>query len=375
MNASTVRQAPWAHARAALRRVVVVLVPLVSLVAGLVVLSSMYAPDNVFRALRHANVVLVVLAFLLGSGIEALKAERATLMLSQCRAIRFEETFGIQVVSHGFGHLVPLAPTTMGLRCLLTYGLKRIPMLFSAGVFLTASVLDSSALLPLLMYLLVAVSLPVWQRILLSGVLVQTGIFLLVPLLGGWLQSLLARVACSDRVTGFVRRTATIIECAVNGMAAMLSGGWKKTVLLVCLTIFMAALGVLRPELLLQAFGLQVSWNQLCLLMIFSSLVGNLSIPIPGAGTWATAKALAVAGVAGSGIGGYILVIRAISSIETPLLALFVLVWWSIPRSPSSIHLKDIRELRKLPLFSSTQSPQVSQPHDSLPTSRPHDGG
>jgi len=114
VNASTVRQAPWAHARAALRRVVVVLVPLVSLVAGLVVLSSMYAPDNVFRALRHANVVLVVLAFLLGSGIEALKAERATLMLSQCRAIRFEETFGIQVVSHGFGHLVPLAPRLWG---------------------------------------------------------------------------------------------------------------------------------------------------------------------------------------------------------------------------------------------------------------------
>jgi hypothetical protein len=87
----------------------------------------------------------------------------------------------------------------MGLRCLLTYGLKRIPMLFSAGVFLTASVLDSSALLPLLMYLLVAVSLPVWQRILLSGVLVQTGIFCWFHFLeDGYNLSWLASLAATE---------------------------------------------------------------------------------------------------------------------------------------------------------------------------------
>jgi uncharacterized membrane protein YbhN (UPF0104 family) len=218
-------------------------------------------------------------------------------------------------------------------------------------------VLDSAALIPLLVYLLTMVPLPVWQRILFGGVLVQSTLFLLVPLLGGYLGSLLPRVAVNNGMPALIRRIAHIVECAMTDVAAIVSGGWKRAVLLVCLTVSMALLGMLRLALLLHAFGLQVTWHQLCLLMIFSSLVGNLPIPIPGAGTWATAKALAVAGVAGSGIGGYILVIRAISSTETPLLALCVLAWWSLPWSRTSLHLKDLHALRKRPIIPSSKSP------------------
>jgi uncharacterized membrane protein YbhN (UPF0104 family) len=129
-------------------------------------------------------------------------------------------------------------------------------------------------------------------------------------------------------------------------MALVTRGDWKRTALVISLTISMTMLGMLRLELLLLAFGLHASFNQLCLLMILSSLVGRLPIPIPGAGTWAAAKALAVAGVRGSGVGGYILVMRTISSIETPILALGVLLWWSLPWSPSTIRLRDIRQMR-----------------------------
>lgn len=99
MKISLARRSSWAARRTLLRSVVVVLVPLASLVAGIVVVTSMYAPGDVLHALRHANVALVMFAFLLGAVIEALKAERATLMLARCRPIRFGETFGIQVVS------------------------------------------------------------------------------------------------------------------------------------------------------------------------------------------------------------------------------------------------------------------------------------
>jgi hypothetical protein len=236
----------------------------------------------------------------------------------------------------------------MGLRSLLTYRINNIPLLFSAGVFLVADVLDSSALLPLLAYLVGMVSMPVWLRLLLSGVLAQTVFFLLIPLVGGSLATLLLRAA-GDRATGRLQPVARAVERAVGGMAAVVRGDWKRTALVIFLTMSMTALGMLRLALLLHAFALQAGFKQLCLLMILSSLVGRLPFPIPGAGTWATAKALAVAGVAGSGAGGYILILRTMSSIETPILALGVLLWWCLPWRHSTIRLKEIRQLRSGP--------------------------
>lgn len=366
MYASGMRRRVMPSGHAGLRRILMLIVPLASILAGVIVLMSMFEPSDMLHALEGANVVLIALAFLLGAIIEVIEARRAALMLSRHRPVPWGQTFGIQVVSLGFGHLIPLAPTTIGLRSLLTSRINGIPLLFSAGVFLVSNILDNAALLPLLAYLLAMVSMPVWLRILLSGILVQTIIFLLVPLVGGSLVALLLRKVAGESAPGYLQRAARAIECAVNGMALMTKGDWKRTTLVVSLTMSMAVLGMLRLELLLQAFGLQPSFNQLCLLMILSTLVGRLPVPIPGAGTWAAAKALMVAGVRGSGVGGYILVMRAISSIETPILALGVLLWWSLPWSPSTIRLRDIRAMRPapqpvpVPIESATHRAEVS---------------
>lgn len=326
------------------RRHLSLLVPLLSVGVTAAVFICMFSPGRVIRAIQSANIGLIVLAFLSGILIEVIKARRVSLMLSRSRPVTMGEAFGIDVVSHGIGHLVPVAPTTMALRSLLANRIKAIPLLFSAGVFLAADVLDNTALLPLVAYLLTMVALPVWQRVLLGGLLVQGLIFVIVPFLGGSAGAFLSRVS-DRRLPGWLVGVVRAVESTASGMASVATGGWTIGSVLAVLTLSAVMVGMLRLELLLHAFGLDASWTQLCWLMILSSLVGKLPIAVPGAGVWAATRALKVAAITGPGVGGYVLVLRTISSIETPLLALGVLLWWSMPGSSSTIRASDLRQL------------------------------
>ena len=113
------------------------------------------------------------------------------------------------------------------------------------------------------------------------------------------------------------------------------------------LTLLSTAVAMLQLKLLLMSVRLPAFAAQLCLLLIFSSIVGCLPLPVPGAGTLAMTKSLAGAGVLGIGIPGFTLVTSAVSTIETPLLAICILMWWSLRRSPFSIGWKEIREIRE----------------------------
>jgi uncharacterized protein (TIRG00374 family) len=345
-----------------LRRYLLLSLPFLSVPAAAAIFISMYSPGRVLDAIESASLPLIVLAFLSGVLIETFKAGRASLMLSCCRPISVRETFGINVVSHGIGHLLPFAPATMALRSLLVNRMKGIPVFFSAGVFLAADVLDNSVLLPLLAYLLAMVPLPVWQRVLLVGVLVQSVVILVIPFLGGSFATLLTRVAGS-RFPGWLQRVLEAVDGTASGMATVVRGGWKLAALVMLLTASSLLVGMLRFELFLHAFSLSADWTQLCWLMILASLVGRLPFPVPGAGVWATTKALKIAAIAGPGIGGYILVLRTISSIETPLLALGVLLWWGIFGNSSTIGWRDFRSVWR-------RAPHSGGAQDSRPSPR-----
>jgi hypothetical protein len=88
----------------------------------------------------------------------------------------------------------------------------------------------------------------------------------------------------------------------------------------------------------LRAFGLAASVNDLLLLLVLTLAAGSLPIKIPGAGTVATTAALAVAGIHGPGVAGFVLVSRVVFSSETAVLALALLGWWNVRRSHQCDH-------------------------------------
>lgn len=329
------------------RRASALFLPIASIVVAAIVVPVMYGSSNVLTVLGHVNVGLIAGAFLIGGIIEVIRAGRTTLLLSQYRPIGFEETFGVQVVSHGFGHLIPFAPTTTALRCLLTHRVNGTPWQSSAGVFLGADMLDRAALLPLVLYPLASQVLPAWQRLLMSGLVVQSVALCLLLLAGGKITGFGLQM-CRKIGTGkFVKRGMAMTDSVMTGMSMVSSCGTKKALSVASLTLLSTAVAMLQLKLLLMSVGLPASPAQLCLLLIFSSLVGCLPLPVPGAGTLATAKSLAGAGVLGSGIPGFTLVTSAVSTIETPLLAVCILMWWSLRCSPFSIGWREIREIRE----------------------------
>jgi NO-binding membrane sensor protein with MHYT domain len=89
-------------------------------------------------------------------------------------------------------------------------------------------------------------------------------------------------------------------------------------------------LNALQMALFLHAFELGASLNSLLLVLVLTLASGSLPIKIPGAGTLATTAVLAVAGMHGTGLAGYVLVSRVVFSSETAFLALALMVWWSI---------------------------------------------
>ncbi len=328
------------------RRASAILLSIASIVAAAIVVPVMYGSSHVLTVLGHVNIGLIAGAFLIGAVVEVVRAGRTTVLLSECRPIGFEETFGVQVVSHGFGHLIPFAPTTTALRCLLTHRVNGTPWRSSAGVFLGADMLDRAALLPLVLYPLASQVLPVWQRVLMSGLVVQSVALCLLLLAGGRITGVGLRV-CRKFGTGkLVKRGMATTGSVMTGVSMVSSCGTKKALTVASLTLLSTAVAMLQLKLLLMSVGLPASPAQLCLLLIFSSIVGCLPLPVPGAGTLATAKSLAGAGVLGIGIPGFTLVTSAVSTIETPLLAICILMWWSLRRSPFSIGWKEIREIR-----------------------------
>ena len=333
--------------RTTARRAAAITMPIASIVAGAIVLQVMFGASDAVTQLRHVNLGLVAAAFLIGVLIEAVRAARTALLLSEYRPIGFEETFGIQVVSYGFGHLVPLAPTTTGLRCLLTHRVNGTPWLAAAGVFLGADVLDRAALLPLLLYPLATQALPTWQRVLLSGLVVQSLALCALLLAGGRITRFVVRWLTRFRRSTILERVVAATNSVMTGVSAVSTCRTKKAVAVACLTVLSSAIGILRLKLLLMAVGLTVSPSRICLLLIFSSLVGFVPLPLPGAGTLATAKSLAGAGVVGIGTSSFTLVTRGVSAIETPLLAVCILLWWSLRRSPFSIGWKDLHEIKE----------------------------
>ena len=122
----------------------------------------------------------------------------------------------------GSGHLIPFAPTTTALRCLLTHRVNGTPWRASAGVFLGADMLDRAALLPLVLYPLASQVLPPWQRVLMSGLVVQSVALCLLLLAGGRITGVGLRV-CRKFGTGkLVKRgmatTGSVMTGVVDGV-------------------------------------------------------------------------------------------------------------------------------------------------------------
>jgi uncharacterized membrane protein YbhN (UPF0104 family) len=311
----------------------------IPLLGSCAVVSTTFGAGNTLHAIHRANVPLVLSAVSIGALIEGIRARRAAILLSQDRRITFGQSFTTMMLSYGAGHILPFAPTTLALRAWLTNRVVGIRIPFATGVFLACSVLDALALLPLLIFLLLAAPLPKWERVALCGMLAQSALFLLAPLLSA---ALARRFGREQTHRPWMERLLRLMEGAAAGLGTVVRGGWWPAIQAVGLSFLSAALGMARLAFLVRAFGLAPTHNQLYLLMSLGSFVGNLPIQVPGAGTWTALALLHVVGIGGSGLGGYVLLSRFIDAVESPALAIGALAVWVGAKRPGRERLKEM---------------------------------
>jgi hypothetical protein len=314
----------------------------ISLVAAGAVLTTMFDPRAVVQAVERADVSLLILAMALGAVIEVLRAQRAALLLRREHQITLEQSFGAQVLSRAASRLIPIGPACFGLQSLLTRRLANIPMPFSMGVFLACSVMDRFTTLPLIAFVLFAVHLPEWVKLILLGTLLQNLLSLLGPLIAAVMRR---RVGQFAPHSSWGKKIIGVVADVGNGLAAIVAGGWRVALPAIALSFLITVGGILRLSLLLGAFELGASMHQLALLMLMGGLVGSMPVKLPGADVWATGKLLRLAHVIGPGAGGFVLLSGVIATVESPLLAAGVLLWWALPHSDVSLRLGEFVSL------------------------------
>jgi hypothetical protein len=192
-------------------------------------------------------------------------------------------------------------------------------------------------------YVLLAVTVPTWMRWMLVVALVQSTLFLIVPVLVKALSHRpgyplgLHRVR-SDRLAGLMRLGNQV----ASGLVGILTRGSRVAFSVVGLSILVTALVTLQLVLFLRAFALTTSVNDLLLVLVLTLAAGSLPIKFPGIGTVAATEVLRVAGIHGPGLGGYVLMSRVVFSSETAVLAAALLGWWGLTGHGRIVGLRDL---------------------------------
>jgi uncharacterized protein (TIRG00374 family) len=318
----------------------------VSLIAVVAVLGSMFDLRAVVGALERTNIWLVLWAVLLGALIEVLRAQRDALMLRREHRISLERCFGARVLSHGVTRIVPIGPACFALQGLLTRRLSGIPTPYSTGVFVAGSILERLAVMPLIAFVLWSMHLPGWVRLILLGMLVQNALSLLVPLAATVIRYPLSRHTPRSRWHRKVHGAITDIQ---NGLSVVVAGGWRVTLPALSLSFLISAGSFLRLAILLDAFDLDASAQQIALLLLMCGLVGSMPVRVPGSDAWATGKLLRLVKLGGAGAGGFVLLYSVLTMVEMPLFAAAILVWWALPPSSVSLRFGDVIALAKQP--------------------------
>lgn len=296
---------------------------MLSISGALGVLALTFGTHAVVNALSDVHRASMACAIVMGVIIQVLRAQRARYLLAQEQDITLGHSYGAMVISHGIGDLLPLAPAGPLLRSTLTHRFSKIPVAFSSGVFMLEGLLDGIGPALLVGYLFLALSLPLWVRIVCAIVVAQLLLVVVVPLLA----RLTRRFRPFHRDAG---RWTTVLRLADQlsiGLSILVSrpGVAARTV---GFSLLITVAGAFQAALFLRAFELQSSIAHLCLLFILTMAVGSLPIKIPGMGTATTAAFMPVAGIHGAGVLGFILITRLVSSAQAPLLAAGVVAWW-----------------------------------------------
>jgi hypothetical protein len=260
-----------------------------------------------------------------GAVLQVVRAQRAAVLLSGQRQVRLSDTYNAMVVGHGIGDLVPIAPCGVALRCFLTERLSALSVAFSAGVFMLEGVLDGLGPALLTGFLLLALHLPTWLRVLLVASLGQALLFLTVPVIAHVLRRSQRLSMLPGWIAGLIEMTGDVTEGLVSG----LSRGVSSCLSVAGISLLITALGGLQLVLFLSAFGLTTSVPNMILILVLTLAAGSLPIKIPGSGTVATTAVLQVGGIHGAGVAGFVLMSRVVLSSETTVLACASLAWWS----------------------------------------------
>jgi hypothetical protein len=300
---------------------------LLSVAAALTVLAASFGVSAVVNALSDVHRTSITCAVALGVLIQILRAQRARYLLVQKREITLGHSYGAMVVSHGIGDLLPLAPAGPLLRSALTHRFSRIPVAFSSGVFMLEGLLDGIGPALLVGYLLLALSLPLWVRMVCAGILAQLALAVAVPGLAHLIRRFVPHRRGRSRWSALLR----LGDQLAAGLGILLTRpGVAVRAIGFSLLITMA--GALQAALFLQAFELESSLTHLCLLFILTMAAGSVPIKIPGFGTATTAAFMPAAGIHGAGVAGFILITRLVASAQAPLLAAGVVLWWAARR-------------------------------------------
>jgi hypothetical protein len=296
----------------------VVLSPLIA--TALVI--ARFGTAGTLAALGQAHLSVLLLVVAVGVVTQIVRAERARRMLTRRHALTFGESYGSMVIGHGIGDLIPLAPGGPALRCAVLERRAHVPVPFSAGAFVVEGVLDAVGLV-----FAAAGLLLVGWRLAPAGLLLPgAGVLALVV-------AVLVVTRLRIRPPRFTQRPAfrRVLHDLGGGLVVLRDAGRASLVTIFGLTLLATALSGLQVALYLFAFGLASSPRTVLLVVLLTLVGGILPVKFPGAGTLTATAVLAVAGLHGPGVSGYLLVSRALLSSQTTFLALLVLAWWSRP--------------------------------------------
>ncbi len=290
---------------------------------------SHFGTRGTLSAIGQSNGQLLAVATAMGVYAQILRAQRARRLLLLRYPISLRQSYSSMVVGHGIGDLVPFAPSGPALRCLLTERAAQIPVAFSAGAFMVEGVLDGLGVALLSGYLLVALSLPAAERLILLSTLIP------LLLLVGFLV-----VPHANRFRGRGRHSAHMRWPAAerlfrelgSGLTVLSGAGVGAVLRILALSLAVSVISGAQIALFLIAFGLHLSSASALLLIVLTLAAGSVPIKFPGSGTVTSTAALAISGLHGPGAAGYILVSRAVLSSQATVLALIVLTTWAVLR-------------------------------------------
>jgi hypothetical protein len=311
-------------------------------------LAHMYGPGQIASAASSANIWLLLEAVGVGAVIQIIRAQRSRWLLGQWHPVSLFHSYASMVVGHGIGDLVPIAPGGPVLRTVLTERLTGIPIAFSSGVYVLEGMLDVIAPAFLIPYLLLMLPLPGWIHWVLIGVVVQAT-FLMALLV---VLALGSRILPEGRLPHFAAsRLLQLSRQITEGLRAFTTGGPKRCLLVVGISMLLIVLTIGQLTLFLHAFALKGSVDGRLLLLVVMLSAGSIPVKIPALGTISAAAALPVAGITGPAVGGYLLTSQFVLSSESVVLAVLVLGWWFV---------RGIRHPLRLPVHETSQQTDIS---------------